>query len=198
MKKLSKYFLNGLVFMVPLVLTIYIFYLVFTKVDSMLRIPLPGVGVIPGVGFLSTLLIITLAGLLVSNFITRRLLYWFDDIMERLPLVKLIYSSVKDLVNAFLGDKKTFSRPVMVKLSKDSDAHALGFVTCECLDGFGLDDYIAVYLPQSYNFAGNLLVFPREQVYELTVNSSDLMTFIVSGGVAASDTRSNSNKPAIS
>ncbi|MEN6391119.1 MAG: DUF502 domain-containing protein [Syntrophomonas sp.] len=187
MKRLSKYFLNGLIFIVPSALTIYIIYLLFVTIDNLLKIPLPGVGVIPGVGFVTTLILITLVGLLVSNFLTRKLLFWFDNVMERLPLVKLIYSSIKDLVNAFLGDKKTLSRPVMVKLSKDTEAHALGFITCDSLKNFGLEEFIAVYLPQSYNFAGNLLVFPREQVTPLDVNSSDLMTFIVSGGVAAGE-----------
>lgn len=183
MSKLSKYFVNGLIFTVPVTLTIYVFYLVFINIDNILKIP------IPGVGFVSILAIVTLVGFLVSNFITRRLLFWFDDLMNRLPLVKLIYSSIKDLINAFLGEKKTFSQPVMVKLSRDSDAHALGFITCDSLQNFGLHDYIAVYLPQSYNFAGNLLVFPREQVYFLEANSSELMTFIVSGGVASGDSK---------
>lgn len=183
MGRLSKYFINGLIFTVPVTLTIYIFYLAFINIDSILKIP------IPGAGFLSILAIVTLVGFLVSNFITRKLLFWFDDLMNRLPLVKLIYSSVKDLINAFLGDKKTFSQPVLVKLSGDGNAHALGFITCDSLDNFGLKEYIAVYLPQSYNFAGNLLVFPRNQVQLLEANSSELMTFIVSGGVASGECR---------
>lgn len=186
MKRISRYFLNGLLFMVPLVLTLYIFYQVFISIDRLLKIPIPGIGVIPGVGFITTLLIITLVGLLVSNFITRRIFYWFDGLMNRLPLVKLIYSSVKDLIGAFLGDKKTFNHPVMVRLSTMSEARALGFVTCDSLERFGLDDYVTVYFPQSYNFAGNLLVFPRSQVQPLKVNSSEIMTFIVSGGVVSS------------
>ncbi len=192
MKRLSRYFINGLIFTVPVILTIYIFYLVFTYIDSILRIP------IPGVGFVSIIVIITLIGFLVSNFITRRLLYWFDDLMERLPLVKLIYSSVKDLINAFLGDKKTFSQPVMVRLSGEGSAHALGFITCDSLNNFGLDEYVAVYLPQSYNFAGNLVVFPKDHVYLLDANSSELMTFIVSGGVAASENRNGGETKSIS
>ncbi|HWP97841.1 MAG TPA: DUF502 domain-containing protein [Syntrophomonadaceae bacterium] len=185
MKRLTRYFLNGLLFMVPFMLTLYIFFQVFTRIDHILKIPIPGIGIIPGVGFITTLLIITLVGFLVSNFLTRKIFYWFDGIMNRLPLVKLVYSSVKDLIGAFLGDKKTFNRPVLVRLSQETEAHALGFVTCDSLDNFGLDDYIAVYLPQSYNFAGNLLVFPRDQVRALETNSSELMTFIVSGGVAS-------------
>lgn len=186
MKRLSRYFLNGLLFMVPVALTLYIFYVIFTKVDHLLTIPLPGIGVIPGVGFITTILIVVFTGMLVSNFLTRKIIVWLDGMMNRLPLVKIVYSSVKDLMHAFLGDKKTFNRPVLVRLSKEGDAHALGFITCNNLENFGLEEYIAVYLPQSYNFAGNLLVFPRDQVLPLQANSSDVMTFIVSGGVAVS------------
>ncbi|MDD2619557.1 MAG: DUF502 domain-containing protein, partial [Syntrophomonadaceae bacterium] len=186
MKKLSRYFLNGLIFIVPIVLTLYIFYVVFVKIDSLIKIPLPGIGTIPGVGFIATIALITLTGMLVSNFITRKLLLLMDNLLNRLPLVKLLYSSIKDLINAFLGDKKTFSKPVIVSLSSDSHAHVLGFITCESLDSFNLPEYVAVYVPQSYNFAGNLLIFPREQVQVLDANSSDVMTFIVSGGVASS------------
>ena len=104
--------------------------------------------------------------------------------MSRLPLVKLLYGSIKDLLNAFAGEKKSFNRPVLVKLGPDSSAHVLGFITCDSLLKFGLEEYISVYVPQSYNFAGQLLVFPREQVQPLDTGSADLMTFIVSGGVA--------------
>jgi uncharacterized membrane protein len=184
MKRLVNYFLNGLLFMVPIVVTLYVVYVLFVKVDGLLKIPIPGVGVIPGVGFLATLVIITLTGFLVSNFLTKKLLLLFDRLMSRLPLVKLLYGSIKDLLNAFAGEKKSFNRPVLVKLGSDSSAHVLGFITCDSLIKFGLEEYISVYVPQSYNFAGQLLVFPRDQVQPLDTGSADLMTFIVSGGVA--------------
>ena len=184
MKRLINYFFEGLLFMVPIVLTLYIFYIVFVKIDGLLKIPLPGLGVIPGVGFVATILLIIVVGFLVSNFITKKLFIYLDRILNRLPLVKLLYGSVKDLLNAFVGDKKSFNKPVLVKLSDEGHAHVMGFITCESLSNFGLDDFVAVYVPQSYNFAGQLLVFPRDQVRLLESNSADMMTFIVSGGVA--------------
>ncbi len=186
MKRLVNYFFKGLLFMVPVVLTLYIFYILFIKIDGLLKIPLPGLGVIPGVGFVATIGLLILVGFLVSNFFTRKLFILFDGMMNRLPLVKLLYGSVKDLLNAFVGDKKSFNTPVLVKLSTESHAHVMGFITCESLSNFGLDDYMAVYVPQSYNFAGQLLVFPRDQVQPLDSNSAVIMTFIVSGGVAGS------------
>lgn len=184
MKRLVNYFFEGLLFMVPIVLTLYIFYILFIKIDGILKIPLPGLGIIPGVGFVATIFLITVAGFLVSNFLTKKLFIYIDRLLNRLPLVKLLYGSVKDLLNAFVGDKKSFNKPVLVKLSSESHAHAMGFITSESLHNFGLDEYVAVYVPQSYNFAGQLLVFPREQVRLLEANSADLMTFIVSGGIA--------------
>jgi len=183
-KRLANYFLNGLLFMVPIVVTLYVLYILFVKIDGLLKIPLPGFGIIPGVGFLATILIITLTGFLVSNFLTKKLMLLFDRLMSRLPLVKLLYGSIKDLLNAFAGEKKSFNRPVLAQLGPDSSAHVLGFITCDSLEKFGLNEYISVYIPQSYNFAGQLLVFPRDQVRPLDTASSELMTFIVSGGVA--------------
>lgn len=185
MKRLVNYFFEGLLFMVPIALTLYIFYVLFIKIDGLLKIPLPGLGIIPGVGFVATILLITVVGFLVSNFLTKKLFIYVDRLLNRLPLVKLLYGSVKDLLNAFVGDKKSFNQPVLVKLSDESHAHVMGFITSDSLRNFGLDEYVAVYVPQSYNFAGQLLVFPREQVRPLDANSADMMTFIVSGGVAS-------------
>lgn len=169
--------------MVPIVLTLYIFYLIFSKIDHLLRIPIPGIGVIPGVGFVVTLVGITLVGFLVSNFLTRKLLLLVDRLFNRLPLIKILYSSIKDLIGAFVGDKKSFNKPVLVKLTEGNGPGVLGFITAESLEQLGLNDHIAVYVPQSYNFAGNLLIFPREQITPLDASSSEVMTFIVSGGV---------------
>lgn len=186
MRRLTNYFLQGLLFLVPLVVTVYIFYFLFQKVDGLLKIPIPGIGIIPGVGFVATILLVVLIGFLVSNFLTKKLMLSLDSLFDRLPLVKLLYGSIKDLINAFVGNKKSFSQPVLVRLSSVGDAHVLGFVTCETLDILGLDDMVSVYVPQSYNFAGQLFVFPRQQVIPLDANSGEVMTLIVSGGVAGS------------
>ena len=104
--------------------------------------------------------------------------------MNRLPFVRLLYSSTRDLLNAFVGEQRRFDKPVLVTLYPGGGARAFGFVTQESLAHFGLADHVAVYLPQSYNFAGTLLVFPTAQVERVAVDSADVMAFIVSGGVA--------------
>jgi len=179
MKKLTKYFFEGLAFLVPVVATIYIVYIVFVKIDRLFDFQ------IPGVGFVITLITITVIGFIGSNFLTKRLMRMVDIIFSRLPLVKMIYTSVKDLIGAFVGDKKGFNKPVAVALSPGSNIRAIGFVTKESLDELGLSESVAVYLPQSYNFAGNLIIVPKDQVSPLNADSADIMKFVVSGGIAA-------------
>jgi uncharacterized membrane protein len=177
MKRFTNYFLKGLAFLVPVVLTVYVLYAVFTKIDNLFKFP------IPGMGFVATVVAVTFIGFLASNFLTRWAVRIVDGIFSRLPLVKMIYSSIKDLIHAFVGDKKGFNKPVTVSLG--GGVGALGFVTSESLENIGLKDTVAVYLPQSYNFAGNLIVVPKERVTPLEADSGDVMAFIVSGGIAA-------------
>lgn len=178
MKRILRYFLNGLVFSAPAALTIYVLYEVFTTVDGWLRIP------IPGVGFLATLGIITLIGFLASNFLARRLLDWVEDLLETLPGVRLLYSGIKDVTGAFVGEKKRFQQPVVVTLDPVAGSQAIGFLTQDSLDELGMADHVTVYLPFSYSFAGQLLVFPRDRVVPLKAPSAKVMAFVVSGGVA--------------
>jgi uncharacterized membrane protein len=179
MKRLSKYFFEGLLVLVPLVATIYVIYAIFTKIDHIFKFE------IPGLGFLLTLLLITIIGFISSNFIAKKLVGLVDKLFTKLPFVKMIYTSVKDLIGAFVGDKKSFDKPVLVALSPDNNIQVVGFVTRESLDNFGIAGKVAVYLPQSYNFAGNLIVVPKEQVTPVSADSGDVMAFIVSGGVTA-------------
>jgi uncharacterized membrane protein len=178
MKRLVGYFLNGLIFTAPVALTSYVVWLIFTTVDGWLRIP------IPGVGFVVTLGLITLMGFLASNFLAKRLLDWVEELLERLPGVRLLYSGVKDVLGAFVGEKKRFQTPVLVTLDPNAGSKAIGFLTQDSLEELGLADHVTVYLPQSYNFAGQMLVFPRDRITPLSAPSAKVMAFVVSGGVA--------------
>jgi uncharacterized membrane protein len=102
----------------------------------------------------------------------------------------MLYSAIRDLVEAFAGEKKKFDKPVLVTFGPHSYAKIVGFITRENLENLGLKDHVAVYLPQSYNFAGNVLIFPKEAVTPLDIESSEAMTFIVSGGVAGENAKS--------
>jgi uncharacterized membrane protein len=179
MKRLTRYFFEGLLVLIPLVATIYVIYAVFTKIDGIFKFSIPGMGV------LVTLLLITIVGFISSNFITSRLVRLVERIFTKLPLVKMIYTSIKDLIGAFVGDKKSFDKPVLVTIAPGSSIQAIGFITRDSLESIGFAEKVAVYLPQSYNFAGNLVVVPKDQVTPLSVESGDIMAFIVSGGVTA-------------
>lgn len=179
MKRFTQYFSSGLLFLVPVVVTLYVVYIVFVKIDGLFRFRVPGLGI------LVTVAIITLIGFAASNIFTKWITRLVDYLFRRLPLIKLIYSSIKDLIGAFVGEKKGFNKPVTVRISADSTVSVMGFVTCESMSAFGLEDFVAVYLPQSYNFAGNMIVVPKEHVTPITSDSADVMTFIISGGISS-------------
>jgi len=179
MKRISQYFFQGLLFLIPLFGTVYVIYWIFNRIDGLLNLP------VPGLGFLATVVFITLIGFVASNFLTRNIVHLVDRIFARLPLVKMIYSAIKDLVNAFVGDKKSFNRPVQVIIDREQNLRVLGFATRDSLDSIGIEDSLAVYLPQSYNFAGNLVIVNRKQVVPLAADPGEVMKLIVSGGVSA-------------
>ena len=182
MRKLVKYFIKGLVIFVPMALTVFIFVWAFTSFDSIFRdrLELP----YPGLGILLTVVLIFLIGFIASNFLGKRLFALVEKVFTGLPLVKLLYSAVKDMIEAFAGDKKSFDKPVIATIAPGGAAKVVGFVTRESLENLGLEDHVAVYTPQSYNFAGNVLLFPKEAVTPLDIESSQAMAFVVSGGVS--------------
>jgi uncharacterized membrane protein len=177
--RLLNYFLKGLVFLAPLALTIYICVRIFTTIDGWLGIP------IPGVGFVITVALITLFGFLAQNLITRSVFGIVEGLLDRLPFVRLLYSSTKDLLNAFVGEHRRFDKPVIVNSYPSGTTKALGFVTQQSLLSLGLTEHVAVYMPQSYNFAGQVLIFPTNAITPIAAESADVMAFIVSGGVTA-------------
>ncbi len=177
MKQLLSYFARGAIVAVPIATTLYLVYMTVREIDGILNFN------VPGLGLLITLISITLLGATASSVVSTRVVGVTDALLGRLPLVKILYTAMKDLVGAFAGDRKSFDRPVMVELPGGSGV-VLGFATRQDLHVDALRDHVAVYLPQSYNFAGNLILFPRAAVRPLHVKSSDLMGFIVSGGVS--------------
>lgn len=178
MRRLLGYFARGLVLLAPLAVTVWICWIVFTNVDGWLGLP------IPGAGFVATLALITLFGFLGSNLLTRSAVGALEGLLGRLPFVRLLYGSTKDLLNAFVGEKRRFDKPVLVSLVPDGSVRLMGFLTQESLHHLGLYDQVAVYCPHSYNFSGQLYVVSVSQIQPLDVTSADAMAFVVSGGVA--------------
>jgi len=139
---------------------------------------------IPGLGVLVTVLIVGLVGFFSSNVIGSGVVESAERFLGRVPFVKLVYSSIKDLINAFVGEKKSFDKPVLVELFPGGHANVLGFVTQESLSQLGRDSMVSVYVPQSYHWAGQVYVFPAKVIQRLDASSAGVMAFIVSGGVA--------------
>lgn len=173
-----RYFFSGTLFIVPLVATIYFIVNGLLWLDSLLNLPYPGLGFIIVVG------VITTFGYLTSILFFRTATDWFDHLVNKIPFVKLIYSSIKDLLGAFVGDKKKFNKPVLVTINKENNIHRIGFITQADLSELGLNDMVVVYFPQSYAVAGDHYVVPKDSIKPLNVSGPVAMKFIVSGGVS--------------
>lgn len=174
-------FLRGLAITAPVAFTLYIAYRAIAGVDGWLGLAIPGAGLLIVVSG------VTLIGALATNVVTRATLSTLDQIMERLPFVRLLYTAAKDLMHAFVGEKRRFTRAVRVQADPNADVWSLGFITSEEIDRLGLPGHVAVYLPFSYAFTGRLILLPAERVVPVQGDSGDMMAFIVSGGVAGRD-----------
>jgi uncharacterized membrane protein len=177
--RLINYFLKGLVFLAPLAITLYVCARIFTTIDGWLGFA------IPGAGFAITIVLITLVGFLAQSFLTRGVLSIVEGLLNRLPFVRLLYSSTKDLLNAFVGEKRRFDQPVLVTPFPGGVGRMFGFVTQQSLLSLGLADFVTVYLPHSYAVSGVLWIFPKTSVTPISADSAEVMAFIVSGGVTA-------------
>lgn len=184
--RLAAYFMQGLLLIAPAFVTVYAIFYIFNVFDShvndvfeyIFKFRFPGLGLVVMVAF------ITFIGFVGSLVIVRPLLNLFDLLLEKTPLVKDIYSSLKDFFGAFISNKKKFNKPVMFEMGKGSGVHKLGFITQDDLNELNIPDKVAVYTPLSYNLSGILYIVNRDQVQPLTdVAAGDMMKFIVSGGV---------------
>lgn len=188
MNRLIRYFFQGLLLISPLAITIYAIWVSFVFVDGLLIQYLTDlIGFkIPGLGLLIILTFITLIGVIGSSILLKPILNSLDKIISQAPLVKIIYTSIKDFMSAFVGKDKKFTEPVLVKFDKNIDLERLGFITQHDLSGLGIEaNKVAVYLPHSYTFSGNLVIIPVENIKVLNANSTEVMKFIVTAGVTA-------------
>lgn len=187
MKRIINYFNQGLLYIVPLSITIYIIYVTFIFVDNLLNdILLDLLGVhIPGLGLIIIVLFLILAGLIGQTVIARPFKALYKRILDKAPLLKFIYSSLSDLFSAFVGKERKFNKPVLVLVNEASKLEKLGFLTDEDLSKFGEKEKVAVYFPHSYNFSGELFIVPKSHVKPLDLKPADVMKFIISAGVAS-------------
>jgi uncharacterized membrane protein len=194
MKRIAKavlnYFVKGLLIVVPLGAAFFLIYWAVSSLDNALNLsdiiwtnskgkPL----YIPGLGILNVLVIIFISGVLVTNVVTDPIKRWFNRWLDRLPLFKFLYSSIKDLTEAFVGEEKKFNEPVLVEVN-ETGLKKIGFLVQKDLSMLGLPGDVAVYFPYSYSFAGQVVIIPTDKVTPIDKSAADMMKFVISGGVS--------------
>ena len=198
--RLFQYFLQGLLIIAPVTITVYAIYWIVSSIDSL--IPLftttDSEGKVHvqnyGLGFLIVIAAICLIGYFSSFFIKLKLFSLFDSWLEKAPGIRFIYSTVKYFFEAFAGEKKKFNRPVLANID-DSDVWRVGFITQEAIPDLGFEGYVAVYIPASYSIAGNVYLLPASRVKPITtMGPTEAMKFAISGGVSAKDDEKASGK----
>jgi uncharacterized membrane protein len=191
LKRLFSYFLQGLLYIAPIGLTVYIIYWAFTVVDGFIQKMLQAMVhfSIPGLGIIAIFFFLTLLGFLGQTLIASPIKKLFARIMERTPIIKVIYSALRDLFSAFTGKEKKFNKPVLVKVNKVSELEKIGFVTETDLSRLQLEGKVAVYFPHAYAFSGELFMVPTSNITPIDIPAAEVMKFIVSGGVAGWDNK---------
>ncbi|WP_174732973.1 DUF502 domain-containing protein [Mesobacillus harenae] len=187
MKSIFKNFINGILTIVPIILVIYVIYKLFMFLDGLLGNllrPYFREDYIPGIGLLTTVILITVFGWLSTKFITGSVIKLVDRLLEKIPFVKTVYSVIKDTVHSFLGEKKSFSKVALITIP-GTDMKSMGFITADQLESLysPLKDCVAVYVPQTFQVAGFTFLVPKDQVEVIDVKPEDAMKFILSGGM---------------
>ncbi len=183
MKRIFNFFLRGLLFVLPVALTLYIVVALVQWANNSFN-QLLGIE-IPGLGIIAVFILIALLGLLFSQAFIKPVVEYFEQLLTRVPLVKIIYTALKELTEAFVGDKKKFNQPVLIDfhLSEETKMKRIGFLTQSDLSALGLEDMVTVYCPHSYNISGNIYIMPSSAVTPLEVDASEVMKYAMSGGV---------------
>lgn len=185
-KGIIRFFGQGLLYVVPITITVYVIYMILAYIDNLTGpYELKYLGFqIPGLGLLILLLFITLVGFLGSTIIFKPIIHYFELLINQAPLIKDLYSAVRDLMSAFVGGKKKFTEPVLVKMDAMGMVR-IGFITQKNgVQEMGIDkDQVVVYLPYSYGVMGTVIVVPKTSVTPIELSSTEVMKFIVSGGV---------------
>ena len=190
-KILVNYFVKGILVVVPIGLAIYFVVWAVKALDATLNLsnffwlnPQTGQPLyIPGLGIFTVLVLIMLAGVFVTSFITKPIYNWLERWLKRFPVFNFIYGSIKDFTEAFVGDEKKFNEPVLVDMDEQG-LKKIGFLTQKDLKKIGLPGEVAVYFPFSYSFAGQLVIVPASRVKTLKMSASDAMKLVVSGGAS--------------
>ena len=187
---LLNYFIKGLLIVVPLGAAFFLIFWIVSRVDNALNLSSElwvdshGKPIyIPGLGILNVVIIILIAGILVTNVITDPIKNWFGRWLNRLPIFKFLYSSIKDLTEAFVGEEKKFNEPVLVEVN-EFGLKKIGFLVQKDLQSLDLPGEVAVYFPYSYSFAGQVVIVSADKIKPINKSAAQVMKFVISGGVS--------------
>lgn len=190
MKKILKsiwrlflsWFGQGLLYLLPIGLTVFLLWMIFQKLDTIFEFD------IPGLGLLTLVVVVTAVGFLGSFFISSPVFNYFTKLINKAPLIKMLYNAIKDLLSVFVGNKKKFTEPVLVKLSENFDLEKIGFVTQTDLTDLGIEEgKVSVYVPYSFSVMGSVYIVPAKNVNPINAKPQDALKFVVSGGVSITD-----------
>lgn len=181
-RTLLGHFFRGLLLLVPITVVLWALWRALSFLDGIIKTDIPGLGLV------ILIAIVTVTGWLGGTILFQPLAEIGDDLLQRIPFIKTMYGALKDLVEALVGSKRKFDRPVLVRFGQGVEAERLGFITQEDLSHLDLGtEKVAVYFPHSFAWSGNLLIVPRANVIPLSARPADVMKFAVSGGVSQVD-----------
>lgn len=191
MKPISKTFFKGLISVVPLIFTFYILFWLVGSAEFMLehifKFFLPDSWYIKGSGFVLGMAVVFFFGGFLESRIFRSQFHIFEELLIRIPIVKSIYTTIRDFSSLFSHrNKGKFSQVVLVNVPP-GNGQQIGFITVldfeEVLPTFIADDQVVVYLPFSYQMGGCTVIMSRENVTEIDMSVENAMRFIVTAGV---------------
>ena len=190
---LLRSFLQGLLLLSPIAITAYILYSAFNGLDNLVPF-VHSYG--RGLGVVTIVLIVTVVGYLGTRFFVGKWLFdAFEHLLERTPGVKHIFSSVRDVIGSFVGDKKRFNKPVWVCVNVNPEIWRIGFMTQKDMSGFGMDSKVAVYLPHAYAISGWVILTDSKNIKPIKdMTSGEAMKFAVSGGITTVEENANKDQ----
>lgn len=178
-RNIVRYLLQGIVIISPFLITFGLAYYTFDFIDTIIP------GMPRGLGFVIIIALFILVGYLGSRFFFGRLvLDLFDRAIEKIPGLKVVYTAVRDFTDGFVGEKRKFTNPVLVKMSEHPVMYRVGFITQDDLTNLNLPGNVMVYMPHAYAISGFHYILEKSNVQQLDMDPSDAMKLAVSGGVA--------------
>jgi len=185
MKKIFGYFIQGILLVAPAAIIIYILYSLFITIDGWVTVNIEKIigFSVPGLGIIFLFISLTILGFLGQTAIVRPIKRMAENLIKKIPLLNLLYTSFSDLFSAFVGKERKFNTPVKVFFNKENNLYKLGFITKNNLEEIGNNDLAAVYFPHSYNFSGELYLVPKDRIEEINLPPAEVMKFVVSGGI---------------